>query len=292
MRILIFALGEKGLSVVKALAGLNSAHFIHCVIGQDDAVDDDRSAKLTAFCEQHRIEHSSRKDAIHDDYDLFLAVGWRWIIRDIPYEKLIIFHDALLPRYRGFAPLVNALINKETKVGVTALKGAGEYDKGNILLQKSIDIVYPTNIANEIQRISIIYANLAVELITKFESEQFNKEGIPQDEKEATYSLWRDENDYRIDWDDDATNIEHFISCVGQPYRGASAMLNGATVRVVRARAREDVKIENRTPGKVIFIEASLPIVVCGHGLLELVEVRDGNGNSVLPLKNFRSRFY
>lgn len=294
MNILIFSLGEKGFSVVKALTESTSTHLIYCVIGQDDGVDEDHSARLATFCDQHGIGHSLRNDIVYDegDYDLFLAVGWRWIIRDVPQEKLIVFHDSLLPRYRGFAPLVNALINKERVMGVTALLGAEEYDKGNTLLQKRLDIIYPTNIAREINRISNVYAHLAVELIMKLNNGVINRAGYPQDEKEATYSLWRDEEDYRIDWTDDAINIEHFISCVSQPYRGASAVLNGAIVRIAKARARAGIKIENRSPGKVVFVEGNLPVVVCGRGLLVLAEVRNEHGESVLPLKYFRSKFY
>lgn len=114
MKILIFSLGEKGFSVVKALTESTSAHSINCVIGQDDGVDDDHSSRLTAFCELHEIEHFLRKDISYreEDYDLFLAVGWRWIIRGIPQEKLIVFHDSLLPRYRGFSHLLMPLLTK------------------------------------------------------------------------------------------------------------------------------------------------------------------------------------
>ena len=291
---MIFSLGKKGFSVVKALTESTNAHSIYCVIGQDNGVDDDHSSALATFCDKHGIAYSLRKDIAYNvnDYDLFLAVGWRWIIRDIPQEKLIVFHDSLLPKYRGFAPLVNALINKERMTGVTALLGAEEYDRGNILLQKSLDIIYPTNIEREISRVSMVYANLAVELFTKLNNGMINRIGYPQDEKEATYSLWRDEEDYRINWKDDAANIEHFISCVSRPYRGASAILNGAVVRIVQARARVDIKIENRSPGKVIFVEENLPVVVCGTGLLALEEMRDEHGESVLPLTYFRSRFH
>lgn len=294
MNVLIFALGEKGFSVVKALTESTSMHQISCVIGQDDGVDDDYSARLVAFCDEHGIGYSLRKDIAYgeDEYDLFLAAGWRWIIRDIPQEKLIVFHDSLLPRYRGFAPLVNALINKERMVGVTALWGAAEYDRGNILLQKSLDINYPINIEHEIHRISILYADLAVELFTELNNGTINRAGYPQNEKEATYSLWRDEEDYRINWNDDAEDIKHFISCVGRPYRGASAVLNGATVRIFKVRIKADIKIENRSSGKVVFIEENLPVVVCGRGLLVLEDVRNEKGESVLPLKYFRSRFY
>ncbi|MGZ8944490.1 MAG: methionyl-tRNA formyltransferase [Methylococcaceae bacterium] len=293
MKILIFSLGEKGFSVIRALTDSTSAHSIWCVIGQDDGVDDDHSSRLATFCDHHGIGYSLRNDVTYsvDDYDIFLAVGWRWIIRDVPQEKLIVFHDSLLPRYRGFAPLVNALINKERMTGVTALLGAEEYDKGNILIQNSLDITYPTNIEREIHRISIVYANLVVELLEKLNIGTINRAGYPQNESEATYSLWRDEEDYRIDWDDDANNIEHFISCVNRPYRGASAVLNGIIVRILKAQARSDIKIENRSPGKVVFVEANLPVVVCGSGLLVLADVRNELGESILPLKSFRSRF-
>lgn len=294
MKVLIFSLGVKGFSVVKAMIESSSARSIHCVIGEDKDVTDDCSAQLAAYCDYHEIGYSFRKNIAYDkdNYDLFLAIGWRWIIRDIPQEKLIIFHDSLLPRYRGFAPLVSALINKERITGVTALWGAKEYDKGNILLQKSLDIIYPTSIEREIQRISIIYANLAVELFAKLNNRTINRSGYPQDEKEATYSVWRDEEDYRIDWSDDANNIEHFINCVSWPYHGASAVLSGVTVRIVKARARADIKIENRSPGKVVFVEADLPVVICGSGLLLLEVVLSDHGESMLPLKHFRSRFY
>lgn len=294
MKILIYSLGIKGFNVVKALVESCDAPTIHCVIGRDQGVTNDYSDALLAYCSSHSIEYSYR-DSVgreKDGYDLFVAVGWRWIIRDVPQEKLVVFHDSLLPRYRGFAPLVNALINRERVTGVTALIGAKEYDTGNILLQKSLDIIYPTNIEYEMHRISILYANLAVELFLRINNGTINMAGYVQDETDATYSLWRDEDDYRISWNSDAIEIEHFISCVGTPYRGASAVLNDAIVRIVKAWVIADVIIENRSPGKVIFSHCGLPVVVCGAGLLVLGEVRNELGDSLLPLKNFRSRFH
>ena len=293
MKILIFSLGLKGYSVVKALTGSLPPLAISCVIGKDAGVSDDWSAKLASYCEQQGIDYFFRGNNSNrkDDYDLFLAIGWRWIIRDVPQEKLIIFHDSLLPKYRGFSPLVNALKNKEKATGVTALLAAEEYDRGNILLQKRLDIGYPTNIEREISRISIVYADLALELFEQLNSGAINMCGCPQEESEATYSLWLDDEDYRINWNDDANNIEHFINCVGRPFMGASAKLNGSIVRVGKARARGDIKVENRTPGKVILVESGLPVVVCGNGLLVLADVRNEIGESILPLKSFRSRF-
>lgn len=294
MKILIFSLGAKGFSVVKALCDTPSVKSIRCVIGQDPEMTNDFSNELAAYCDIHKIDYTFRKNFTYNaaDYDWLLAVGWRWLIRDAPEEKIIVFHDSLLPRYRGFAPLVTALINREKMTGVTALLGANEFDKGNILLQLSMDLTYPTRIDREILRISDVYYDLAIKLFNKLNDGSINRHGSPQNESEATYSVWRDEQDYRINWDDDAQNIEHFISCVNWPYRGASTLLNGETVRIIGAQSRADIKIENRSPGKVIFNEDDFPIVICGHGLLKLTNMLSDKGDSMLPLKKFRNKFY
>ena len=46
-----------------------------------------------------------------------------------------------------------------------------------------------------------------------------------QNESEATYSLWRDEEDYRIDWNQSSKEIRNFIFALGFPYKGASAYI-------------------------------------------------------------------
>lgn len=290
MKLLVYSLGLKGLSVVKGLFESAAKPSIFCVIGQDSAIVDDYSAELVTFCEANSIGYSFRGfDYTANDYDYVFAVGWRWIINDVQEEKLIVFHDSLLPRYRGFAPLVNALLNRESEVGVSALFGASEYDRGDIVDQIRISVNYPTSIGFELGRISNLYSELAVSVLT--ELAKGGMVGVPQDECAATYSLWRDDRDYKINWNNAASEIEHFISCVGFPYLGATSELNGEVVRIVRARAVEDVGIENRFPGKVIFVRDGLPIVVCGKGLLMIEDARDCEGGALLPLKSFRSRF-
>ena len=293
IKLAIFSLGEKGYSAIINLVNLPISISIECIIGEDANVSDDYSRKLRNFCELHKIKYYFCKEPLPsiEKYDFFIAIGWRWMLRDLPLGKLIILHDSLLPKYRGFAPLVNALLNKEKTIGVTALLGAEEYDKGNILLQYGINVSYPTQIGIEMQRISDLYSCVAVELVQGLASGSIDKKGQPQNECDASYSLWRGEDDYRIDWKDSAENIEHFINCLNAPYRGASSLLKGELIRVLKGRAINDVKIENRTSGKVIFIEKNFPVVVCGKGLLLLEEALSTKGESILPLATFRSKF-
>lgn len=218
-----------------------------------------------------------------------LAVSWRWLITE-NFSSTIIFHDSLLPKYRGFAPLVSALIKGENSVGVTALLAQEEYDRGPVLAQQSTYLSYPVTIRQAIEKIIPCYEDLVVKVGNMVMEE--NLKSVQQDETEATYSLWRDETDYQIDWKLDSRQIRRFIDATGYPYKGAFTHLLGSKVRVLAAEEEKDVVIENRTPGKVIFCRNNEPIVVCGKGLLRLINIIfEDTKKDVLPLNKFRTRF-
>ncbi|MEI6095794.1 MAG: formyltransferase family protein [Gammaproteobacteria bacterium] len=293
MKLVIFVMGEKGFSLLRALFELDCTEIVECVVGRDKNILDDQSKSIKSFCEKNNINFTwyGAENCAMDGIDLYIAAGWRWMIRDIPRDQLIVLHDSLLPKYRGFLPLVSALLNRESVTGVTALLGSDKYDNGNILMQHSMEVSYPTSIGNEIYRISQLYASLIRDLILKLNSGEISRNGYPQDEDSATYSLWRDEEDYHINWSDSSDNIAHFINCVGRPYLGALAMMSEDVIRVFKAISINDVKIENRTPGKVIFMQDGFPVVVCGLGLLKILEAQKENGHSIFPLRSFRTRF-
>tara|TARA_R110002072_G_scaffold296553_1_gene468535 strand:+ start:34639 stop:35526 length:888 start_codon:yes stop_codon:yes gene_type:complete len=293
LKVVLCVLGQKGLNLVKgSLDALEPFQVVHVIIGKDKEVKNDFSEEIMMYCREHNIESSIRGNIELSElsYNYVLAAGWRWLIPHVD-NKLIVFHDSLLPKYRGFAPLVNALMNREPLVGVTALYGTEDYDCGNILCQKSISVVYPTTIGEMIDRISLLYRELSYELLSRFRKQINIEPGVPQIESMATYSLWRDQDDYRIDWNQSAKEIEHFISCLSYPYSGASAKVDGEIIRIISVKQIPDIVIENREAGKVIFIKNGFPVVVCGEGLLEVQEAVFNDGSNFLPLKIFRTRF-
>ena len=204
----------------------------------------------------------------------------------------MVFHDSLLPRHRGFNPLVTALICGDEVTGVTALLAAAEYDRGDILGQVTVPLARPIRIADAIDLVAAAYAELAERiggLIVGGEP----LAGVPQDESAATYSLWRDDEDYEVDWSLPAQRIRDFVDAVGPPYAGARTSVGGEVVRLLDVTVEEDVRIANRTPGKVIFLRDGRPTVACGSGLLRIdaMEIDGSPGTSALPLRRFRSRF-
>ena len=282
-------MSQKGYAVVKALTKkdlLTSEDFI--VVGRDKNVVNDFADDIIKLCKSKNIICQERKENTEATTEYVMAIGWRWLLPTI--DKLIILHDSLLPKYRGFLPLVSALMNNDSTIGVTALYANDYYDSGDIIAQSKTDINYPIRIQKLINIIEKNYQELAINIVRKIK-DGGSIEGTPQNHDEATYSLWRDDEDYQIDWTQSSEYIQRFIHAVGTPYLGASAKLNGQLVRILDAEIFKDKNIVNRNPGKVIFMENKKPVVVCGTGLLKLTNIKNEKGESMLPLKNFRSRF-
>lgn len=291
MKISLFLMTNKGYQVLKAVVENSFIQNVDkVIIGLDKSVQNDYSNEIKALCEKHKIEFFFSNQNFEIVSPFSIAISWRWIV-NLKGSKLIVLHDSILPKYRGFAPLVNALINKEDFIGVTALFASSEYDTGSIILQRQIPINYPIKIIDAIEKISALYSEIVISIFEKINSNVV-LDSFDQKEEEASYSLWLDSEDYFINWNDSSTKIKRFIDTVGYPYQGAKCLINGEIVVIHNATLVEEVKIENRDIGKVIFVEKNKPVVVCGKGLLRIEEAEyETTKQSLLPLKKFRTRF-
>jgi methionyl-tRNA formyltransferase len=284
---------EKGFEVLKSISHFkNLIAFI--IIGKDASVNDDYSEKIKTLCIDNNIDFYYQENQPKIDKNIYvIAVSWRWMIKH-PKNKLIVFHDSILPKYRGFAPLVNMLINGEKEIGVSAIFGSDEYDRGEIISQKKTEIVYPIKIQEAIQINNENFKSLVLEVIEKISSDN-NITSIPQKESDSSYSIWRDYNDYYVDWSKSSIEVKRLIDAVGFPYLGARSKLsNGDEIIIKDAEVIPDIDTELRHIGKVIFVEQGCPIVICGSGLLKITDasfVETNLSSQFLPLKKFRTRF-
>lgn len=291
--IAFYAMNSKGFFVLKSFIEKLGAHAIGYVVSeQDKTMQYDGFQDIKQLAQSNNIPFYSRTQFDADIESQFsglkFAIGWRWLIKN--ETNLIVFHDSLLPKYRGFAPLVNSLINKELQGGVTALFADSKYDCGDIVGQKQTDFSYPIKIEEAIRQIEPLYFDLVDKIYTSVLAGE-PVTGYRQADSEATYSLWLDTEDYFIDWTWSADKIKRFVDAVGYPYDGAKARLNDEVIYFKEVNVLGDVVVEHRERhiGKVIFIEQGAPVVVCTQGLLALKEITDVHGKTVQI--NFRSRF-
>ncbi len=284
----LYLMSEKGYRTLAHILehGLQ-AGIADVVTGSDAGVERDYSHEIRSLAEKNGLAVYERKEApAHGDWAI--AISWRWLIAEP--EKLIVLHDSLLPRYRGFAPLVTALKNGDELVGVTAIRASAGYDEGPIIAQRSMPIEYPIRIQQAIEGIAGLYEELVRWLVEAL----IAGDPLPseeQDASEASYSLWLDEEDYFIDWTASARAIERHVHATGYPYRGAKTRMDGRVVTIKDGVAVPDQRIEIRQPGKVLRMDDGRPVVVCGEGLYKIEEMVDSDEETVLPLERFRTRF-
>jgi methionyl-tRNA formyltransferase len=249
---------EKGLAVLQAALAAD-VEIAHVTTAEAKGMADLSHQAISETAKAHGIPTFIRAHPPQFAGTWSLAAGWRWML-DVP--KLVVLHDSLLPRYRGFSPLITALVNGEPEVGVTAFLAEAEPDTGPIVAQRSIPVSYPARMREVLDRLVLVYGDLAAEVL------EGDLRSTPQDHARATYSLWRDEHDYRIDWSMDDRRICRLINAASDPFPGAWTTANGETVRVLKAEVVSDRRIEDRTPGKIAYLDESAPVVVCGTGLV------------------------
>jgi len=221
------------------------------------------------------FEANKRPQIAHDI--LTFIVGWQFLLDDTG-PNAVVFHDSLLPRYRGFAPTVTSLINGEAQIGVTALAPAAGMDEGPILARQAVEIRYPIKIARALELQSRAMVDLAVVIHDRWKRGDLS--AVEQDHSKATYSMWRDASDYVIDWSRSADQIARFIDAVGYPYAGARTADGKDIVIVHDATVVGDLAYELREPGKVSRLEDGRPIVICGAGLLRLDRCTNVDGST------------
>ncbi|MDG0817340.1 formyltransferase family protein [Bdellovibrio svalbardensis] len=289
-KVALFLMTEKGLHVLRRIIEEFPLHIIsEVVVARDRAVQNDFVDEIVALCQKNYIRCSDEIPKTNDNV-ICIAVSWRTLISITDGRKLIVFHDSLLPRYRGFNPLVTALLNGDREIGATALWACDKYDRGKVITQKSSAIDYPITVQSAIQRICSLYEEMSVEIIRDMISGNLTA-GVDQDDARATYSIWRDENDYWVDWVQDSSYIKRFVDSVGFPYKGACSYMAGKVVRITGAEILPEICIENNSPGKIFELENGCPIVLCGKGLLKITGLTNEEGQELLPLKKLKQRF-
>lgn len=289
----LYIIGNKGLNCLNAVSDLckiNPNFKLNFVVAaRDKNVVNDYFDDIQDVCKQNNYQfiEKSNETTIDLSSDVIFAIGWRWLIKQ-DVDKLIVFHDSILPQLRGFNPLVTSLIEGYDEIGVTAIIANKEFDKGNIVGCNKTKISYPIKIEKAIAIVSELYAKLMVEILLKKEKNSLIE--IVQDESQATYSLWRDEEDYTINWNQSAEKLVRTIDALGFPYKGAKIYSEDKAIRIIEAIAIEDLKIINRTNGKILFMESNCPVVVCSKGLLKITKAIYDDDLSEVSFNKLRIR--
>lgn len=193
---------------------------------------------------------------------------------DIPPVGTICYHPSLLPRHRGASAINWAVIQGDTRTGLTILWVDEGIDTGPILLQKEIDIL-PDDTTGSLyfNKLFDMGIDAIVESVELIKSGKAPK--IPQDDSLATYEPPCDDRVAAVDWSKPASDVYNLIrGCDPQP--GAYSTIQGSKVRFYRVRLLEPVT--EKTPGGIVEINEDGIVVALKGGLLVIGKIRNPAG--------------
>ena len=185
--------------------------------------------------------------------DLQIVVAFRMLpeaVWKMPKLGTFNLHASLLPEYRGAAPINWAIINGESRTGVTTFFINHEIDKGALILQHEVKIG-DTESAGELHdRLMYIGSELVVETVRLIQSGKAC--GTEQPELEFKPAPKLNKENCRIDWKEPMDQVYNHIRGLS-PYPAAWTLLEHQghqteckiyeTTRVEGAHAEEDGKI-------------------------------------------------
>lgn len=216
--------------------------------------------------------------------DLLVVVGWYHMIpksvRDLAPLGAVGLHASLLPRYRGGAPLVWAMIDGVTRSGVTLFLLSDGVDDGPIVAQEDFPIAFRDSISDVICKSSEAGVRLIREYIPRIGEGTARFQA--QDERLADRRPQRTPGDGIIDWTKLTTvQAYNWIRAQSRPYPGAFTYLRGERVTIWDAQPTEHRS--NGTPGDLIEIPVEGgqgTAVTAGDGrLLRVCEVSTADGS-------------
>ena len=168
-------------------------------------------------------------------------------------------HFSLLPKYRGAAPVNWAIVNGETKTGVTTMQMDVGLDTGPMLLQRTIAIGENENAIELMERLSLVGAGLLSETLAGLDSIV----PIKQEHEHATLAPIMKREDGLIDWSLTAREITNRIRGF-QPFPTAFITVDGQKLTFWKAEPVESE--ETGRAGQIIAAKGDELLIACGEG--------------------------
>jgi len=210
------------------------------------------------------------------DANLQVVVAFRMlpkVVWQMPKYGTFNLHASLLPQYRGAAPINWAIINGETKTGVTTFFIDEKIDTGSIVLQKTEKILPDDSAGTLHDRLMELGANLVVETCKQIEAGTVTR--LLQDESLELKPAPKIHKDTcRIDWKASMEDIHNHIRGLS-PYPGAwTQLMNDGKADQMKVFKTETENVEHHyNVGRLVVEKKSLKVAV-KDGFVKLLELQ------------------
>ena len=197
-------------------------------------------------------------------------------------------HAALLPQYRGAAPINWAVINGETQTGVTTFFLDHDIDTGRIIMQLPFQIPDEADVEYVYDGLMHLGAEICLQTLDRIVAADGHPESYDQlsgaigtgnsGQVEGTLlkaapKIFKDT--CRIDWQKTVKQVYDFVRGLS-PYPGAWTTLKGEDGKEVVLKIFKTAKTVQPSTGRVgqLIADRKHLFIACSDGLLQIVELQ------------------
>ena len=220
------------------------------------------------------------------------------VVWDMPEYGTFNVHAALLPQYRGAAPINWAVINGETQTGVTTFFLDHDIDTGKVIMQKPFDIPEEADVEYVYDGLMHLGADICMETLERIIAADGHPESIPQEELitagqqlHAAPKIFKET--CQINWNQPAKKVYDFVRGLS-PYPGSWTTLVSPEGKetVLKIFKTKRTEIRQGSVGTTAIVDHK-PCIATADGLLMIEELQLAgkkrmNGRDFLNgIKNF-----
>ena len=295
LRIVFMGTPEFAVETLKALVE-NEYHVVAVVTQPDRPVGRHQNELQPSEVKKYALEHGLpvlQPEKMKDpDFvealrsyqaNLQVVVAFRMlpeVVWAMPQYGTFNVHAALLPQYRGAAPINWAVINGEKQTGVTTFFLDHDIDTGRVIMQKPFDIPDTADVEYVYDGLMRLGAEICLETLERIVAADGHPESIPQDELEGKFKRLYDapklfKDNCEINWDRPSKRIYDFIRGLS-PYPGAWTSLLGPDGKRVDLKIFKTSKTDKAVglrPGMIVVYKGLLYISTADF-LLQIEELQ------------------
>jgi methionyl-tRNA formyltransferase len=278
-RVVILASGALGFHILESLDGELKIAAIATDNNSHQIIDYANNKRISLFI------GNPRKGKLADflkeiSCDTLFSINYLFLVENDVlrlFKFPINFHGSLLPKYRGRTPHVWAIINNETKTGITAHFMNEGCDTGDIVFQKELEISLNDTGNSILLKYFNAYPDIVREIVKMIDSNDIRQQ--PQNELFATKYGKRTPLDGKINWDWHKERIYNWVRALSSPYPGAFSYYKDKLL-IIDEIKYSNIGYDNEIPNGSILAISPNVVVKTSNGAIEIVRGREINNHS------------
>ncbi len=309
MRVAVLGRGEWLLSAAELL--VEAGHIIAVVVtskprsgsthGSSQYRDLAAAAHAPFIHSQELVSEEIGETLRHCRADVGVSMDWPNLVGarvcSAFAHGILNFHAGALPRYRGNAPIVWAMLQGERAVGFTVhLMVPHGYDAGPVVLQRMYPIGPATYVSEVLEAAGAAAPEMMLQAVNQIQLGTVQLRRQDQGSVTPLRCYPRSAADNEIYWKSTAEEVVRLVRAVAEPYSGAYTWSVGVRLTIWRARWERWREPSLAVPGQCLWRDSARGevAVAASDAVVMLQEVQGevgGRQPAADAIKNMRTRF-